>query len=190
MPWLPMYLDHNDLGILSKWLNEEDDISIIRSTGDKEWKAFDEISINSSGRYCLFHKKSGPLPLLKKNFLGQEMMVKDPFKGWVERRTGANPKQPYFGAGHPAIFWLNIRLENNAEIGMSSFEWIGNHYAIIGNPAPDITKKWWNRLRRWVKKQSTYIPRQGATDGPHKEIYALGSALEKILNGTQRASNP
>lgn len=190
MPWLPLYIDLQDLETLSSWLNNEPDIAIIESIGEGHWQARSDISIIASGRYCLFHKMSGPLPLLVKNWRGKEAVILDPFAGWREKRTGANPKLPYFGAGHPAIFWLNVRIKNENEIEMSSFEWIGNHYSIIGQPAPDAAKKWWNRLRRWVKKNSTHIPRTGEIDGVNKEIYAFESSLKKIKNGMVRANNP
>lgn len=180
-----MYLDSNDLSVLSDWLNNEDDITIIQSTGPNQWQAFDEISINSSGRYCFYHKKSGPLPLIEKNSSDKHISIEDPMKGWI-----LNRRSPYFGAGHPAIFWLNIHLENDPIIGLSSFEWIGNHYAISGSPAPDVAKKWWNRLRRWVKKQSGHIPRYGPINEGKNEIYAFKSALKKIESGTERAVNP
>lgn len=190
MPWLPMYLDLEDLKDLSYWLNEEQEISIIVSIGERQWKAINNISIISNGRYCLYHKHSGPLPFLKKGWTGKELMIPDPFSGWKEMKTGENPESPYFGAGHPAIFWLNIRTGTDEEVGMSSFEWIGNHYSIIGSPAPEAAMKWWNRLRRRVKKISTQIPRSGPIDGNHREIYTFPNALRKIENGVTRANNP
>jgi len=190
MPWLPIYVDCQDLEDLSSWLNNEPDIAIIESTGEGCWQARSDISISSSGRYCLFHITSGPLPLLVKNWRGKDALILDPFAGWKERRTGSDSKLPYFGAGHPAIFWLNIALEDKNELGISSFEWIGNHYSVIGSPASEAAKKWWNRLRRWVKKNSTFIPRKGKIDGKHKEIYAFKGSLAKIKDGMNRASNP
>lgn len=185
-----MYLNEKDLKLLSHWLNQESDIAIIKSIGERQWKAFDEISIESAGRYCLYHKKAGPLPLLNKKNLGDDITVKDPFSGWTEIRSGADPTQPYFGPAKSAVYWLNIRISSNSIIEMSSFEWVGNHYSIIGEPAAKATKKWWNRLRRWVKKQSTHIPRTGDIDCPNKEIYAFDNAFNKISNGSPRALNP
>jgi len=176
MPWLPMYLDTTDLISLSSWLSNESEISLIKAIGEKQWQACNEFTINSSGRYCLYHRPSGPLPLLKKNWIGQDIMI--------------NTNLPYFGAGCPAIFWLNVSTENETEIGISSFEWIGNHYSVIGNSATDEAKKWWAKLRRWVKLQTTYIPRQGSTTDTRKEIYAFNSALNDIKLGMNRAKNP
>ena len=66
------------------------------------------------------------------------------------KKTGANPKVPYFGAGHPGVYWLNARTEstyNSDCLGLSSFEWIGNWYKAIGIEAHPATKKWWERLK-------------------------------------------
>ena len=190
MPWLPMYLDLEDLKDLSYWLNEEQEISIIVSIGEGEWKAINNISISSNGRYCLYHKHSGPLPFLKKNWTGKELMIPDPFSGWKEMKTGENSENPYFGAGHPAIFWLNIRMGTDEEVGMSSFEWIGNHYSIIGNAAPELAEKWWSKLKRWTKKNGCRIPRSGEIVDGKPEIWTFKSALKEIKSGKPRARNP
>lgn len=168
MAWLPMYMIKDDLKSLSEYLCSEKDIALIQSIGIGRWQAFSDFEIKNSGRHCLFHAGAGPLPLLAENNKDPNQEILNPFGGWQEMLAGANPNQPYFGAGHPAIFWLNVRLKENKEIGMSSFEWIGNHYAQIGNPAPDVAKKWWGRLGRWVRKQSSNIPRQGPIDSGSK----------------------
>ncbi len=190
MPWLPLYLDHKDLQLSSQWLSSEEDIALIESAGPGDWKAVLDFEISKSGRYCLFHKNSGPLPLLTANSEEADEVIVDPFKGWSERRAGANPSFPYFGAGHPAIYWLNVRINPGGQIGFSSFEWIGNHYSIIGQPAPEPAKRWWNRLRRWVKKNAERIPRSGSIEGAHSEVWAFPAALEAIKSGVPRARNP
>ena len=73
---------------------------------------------------------------------------------------------------------------------MSSFEWIGNRYRLIGEGAPEVTEKWWQRLRRQIKKRAVRIPREGPTDGPNAEIWALPSALKHVQDGTIRDANP
>ncbi len=190
MAWLPMYLIDEDLKSLSDFLRSEDEISLIKPVGKGRWQAFSDFEIGESGCYCLFHSGAGPLPLLAENHDDPDGEVSDPFEGWQERRAGANLNQPYFGAGHPAIFWLNARLKVDGKVGLSSFEWIGNHYAQIGKPAPDVAKKWWGRLGRWVRKQSFKIPRHGELDGNGKEIWAFSGAMLEFESGVHRASNP
>ncbi len=190
MPWLPMYLVKDDLDYLSAWLSSEADIAIIVSVGKGKWQAKNDINLRNDGRYCLFHKSCGPLPLLTEKSDGEDEEVLDPFAGWKENRAGADSSTPYFGAGHPAIFWLNVRMNKNNIIGMSSFEWIGNHYSAIDIPAPDRAKKWWGRLSRWVKKNTTKIPRNGPVDGDSAEIWTFSCALREINSGVNRNNSP
>lgn len=190
MSWLPMYLNEDDLTELMDFLNSEKHMYSIRSMGKGKWRAVSEIDINETGRYCLFHSEAGPLPLLGSSPEEPDSEISAPFDGWCELRAGANPNQPYFGPGHPAIFWFNVRLNQDGVIGLSSFEWIGNHYAPLGNSAPEVSKKWWGRLGRWVKKRSERIPRTGDINGDKKEIWAFSGALNDIESGCPRAMNP
>lgn len=73
---------------------------------------------------------------------------------------------------------------------MSSFEWIGNHYRLIDQPAGADTEAHWKALRRWVSKQAKRGPRSGDLDGPHPEIFAFPAALEAMRAGATRAANP
>jgi len=154
IPSLKMVLPDEDLKKLFEFLCAEKDIALIKSVGKGRWQAFSDFEITNAGRHCLFHSAAGPLPLLSKIKEETDGLISNPFDGWKENRAGADPEQPYFGSGHPAIFWLNVRFEKDGVAQMSYFEWIGNHYSILGRSAPDVTKKWWERLRRWVKKQS------------------------------------
>ena len=186
MPWLPLYMDDRDAADLLSWLNDEPHIAFIVSNGAKQWKALDAVS-SFSPRSCLWHTNSGPLPLLTES---SDLIVDDPWSGWTEQRTGADPTTPYFGAGHPGVYWLNNYPNNCGVIPLSSFEWIGNHYRTIGDPAPPSTEKWWARLRRRIKKTAIRIPRTGPVDGTNPEIWTLPNALAAIQSGTDRSPNP
>jgi hypothetical protein len=65
-------------------------------------------------------------------------------------------------------------------IGLSSFEWIGDRYASLGEVASEETKLFWDRLQRWVRKNSQKIPRAGALTGPDAEIWTFPSAFAKF----------
>jgi hypothetical protein len=192
MPWLPLYVDNADLQQLLSWLNSDEEIAFIVSDGPKRWKAVSSLDKFGRGCYCIWHLPSGPLPLLGLGTI-KDSEVPDPWAGWTELRTGADPDTPYFGAGHPGIIWLNARptaCRNPKAIGLSSFEWIGNRYRVLGRPAAETTEKWWQRLRKSVKKVSHRIPRVGPCDGPLPEIWAFPSAHVAILSGVPRDSNP
>jgi hypothetical protein len=119
--------------------------------------------------------------------------VHNPFSGWNELRTGADPTTPYFEAGHPDVIWLNLRLhpkERNSACGMSSFEWIGNHYGITGNPAMKTTELWWSSLRRRIQSIAKKVPRQTLSSPNRREIFALPAALVLLGAGARFDANP
>jgi len=53
------------------------------------------------------------------------------------------------------------------------FEWIGNHYSVIGQPAAPATEKFRKDLRRWLTRHT--VPRGSAGDSR-----AFPSAMAKI----------
>ena len=192
MPWLPIYASDSDLEGIFSLLCADEEVAFLVSSGPKQWIAKSMVPYSGNARYCLWHIPSGPLPLLREKGKSHGT-VEDPWRGWVEECTGANPSTPYFGAGHPGIIWLNARSESKLKkdgLGMSSFEWIGNHYRIIGNPADASTERFWKKLGRSIKKNAIRIPRDGPWDGDRVEIWALPDALLKIQNGVERNSNP
>lgn len=191
MPWFPIYATDSDFDLLFGLLSEDPEAAFIVPDGANRWKAVSAATYQGASRYCIWHVPSGPLPLLSDSNT-PEVIVADPWSGWQEVRGGADPSSPYFGPGHPGIVWLNSRpkARDGHGIGISSFEWIGNHYRIIGSPAPAATEKWWKRFGRRVRKLAVLVPRSGALDGPGKEIWALPSALQAIQSGAARASNP
>jgi len=193
MPWIPLYADDADFGLIHKWINDEPDLAFIVSDGPGRWRAVARLTELTGRRICLWHVPSGPLPLLHPHPSDTVDPITDPWSGWQELRAeGHGGRHPYFGAGHPGIFWLNhrpTRLTNPEVIGLSSFEWIGNHYRIIGRPAEASTEKYWKRLRTWISKQSIKLPRSGPLQG-RGEIFTLPSAAARIQSGSARDSNP
>jgi hypothetical protein len=193
MPWLPLYADEEDCRVVHDYLNQNEEIAFIVPDGPHRWRATRTVPVMDAVRICLWHVPSGPLPLLHQHPSKTVDSIHDPWSGWTELRTGADSTCPYFGAGHPGIIWLNhqpkaLRVPDG--IGLSSFECIGNHYAISGNPAPEVTERFWKRLRHWAKKSAVRIPRDGPVDGPHPEIWAFPSALAAFRIGRGRDSNP
>jgi len=193
MPWIPLYADEEDFRVIHDYLNQSEDIAFIVSDGSRRWRAVQTIPRMDGERVCLWHVPSGSLPLLHPQPSKTVDSISDPWSGWTELRTGADSSCPYFGAGHPGIIWLNQRPVSkrvSGGIALSSFEWIGNRYSLIGSPAPDVTEKVWQRLRRWAKKSAVMIPRSGALDGAHPEILTFPSALAAFRSGRGRDSNP
>lgn len=187
MPWLPIYAVETDMRWLFNSLSAESEIAFLVPAGNRRWIAAKTKEFTGDCRICLWHVPSGPLPLLRER--GKpESVVGDPWTGWTEERTGADPTTPYFGAGHFGVFWLNVCTAGRMKdaIGLSSFEWIGNRYAA----APEITERFWKKLGRIIKKQAVCVPREGAWDGAHPEIWALPEALKQCVIGRDRDANP
>lgn len=144
-----------------------------------------------------------------KQALGYEDDVIDnAWAGWIEREPGADPSQPYFGPGHPGAIRLEVEtrslrhleMENDYitirrrvcdenVLGLSGFDWIGNHYRNIGHPAHPATEKWWKRLGRRVRSIAKKIPLSGPLEGEAADIYAFPAALAAIQNGMARSAN-
>jgi hypothetical protein len=187
MAWIPLYINKKDEMELLDLLNSEEQIAFLISDGRKKWKAVESISEFPNDRITIWHIESGKLPLLTES--GNDEWIENPWNGWTEKRTGANPIIPYFGAGWPGVINLNIRTDFDNEIGMSSFEWIGNHYSIIGISASELTKKFWSRLKRQIGKRTTKMSRADF-DGAKNDIYTFKNALSEIKNGKERRHNP
>jgi hypothetical protein len=193
MSWLPFYACSADFDALLQHLNSTDDIAFLVSAGPRKWVAQKTVGSIQPGRMCLWHIGSGPLPLVQPGDQ-QDLEVTNPFEAWAELRTGADPSAPYFGAGHPGVFWLNlgrddVSLQGVPTIALSSFEWIGNHYKIIGNAAPPQTEGAWKALRRWMGRVATKVPRGGPAQPTPPEIWALPHAQLMFSNGAVGGNN-
>jgi hypothetical protein len=194
MPWLPIYCNESDQMELLSYLNESEEIAFIVSAGAGRWVAVKNIEILRPGRYCLWHIPSGPLPLWR-GVWDAPGEISNPFDSWIEARPGADTSLPYFGSGQHGVIWLNIhgmqtdKLTETQTMGMSSFEWIGNHYRPIGNEASIQTLKFWKMLRKWIKKKAYQVPRGGPQQSTKPEIWAFRGASDMFEDGVKGAIN-
>jgi hypothetical protein len=202
VPELPMYLLNDDVRLLVEHLDNDADLAWLASNGPGHWIA----TLHHPPlvrripplvrRIGLWHVPSGPLPLLSADPVERALdWIHDPWSGWQERRAGRDPSTPYFGAGHPGVYWLDLRtdpdrLRKTAEVGLSGFEWIGGHYSQIGIRPDPSTQRHWKALRRWVGKVAVKIPRTGDADGSAPEIFAFPEALAAIGDGATREAVP
>lgn len=193
MPWLPMYIAEQDAALVMEALSGDRDIAFLIPDGLKRWRAVESLAPKGSGRVGLWHVPSGPLPLLPAAPGAPVGYVPDPWAGWEEQRTGADPTTPYFGAGHPGVVWLNLHLEGRDRdscCGFSSFEWIGTHYRLIGNGALESTEAWWKALRRRIAKLSHKVPRQRLASAFPPDVFALPHAYALLVAGSVADANP
>ncbi len=181
MAGILMYLSESDVPALLAHLNASEEIAFIVSNGPGRWIAVKPRESLAVGSHCLWHIPSGPLPLFR-GANEEPGVITNPFEGWSEVKAGADATRPYFGAGHPGVFWLSIYIWNSHSVpgqmllGLSSFEWIGNHYRIIGSAAKPETEKYWKGLGRWVKKHAVKVPRGGPQQPTKPEIWAFRGA--------------
>ena len=193
MPWLPMYLTSDDVPLLVDLLSKDAEIAFLISDGPKRWRAVKEASGSLAGCFALWHIPSGPLPLLGATENNSTELVENPWAGWREKLSGADPKTPFFGAGHPGVIWWNLHpagSDANSVCGLSSFEWIGNRYQVLGFGAKPETERWWKSLRRRVQRLARKVPRQSLSSPRPLEVFAFPAALSKLQAGCLADQNP
>ncbi len=184
MPWIPLYCVAEDLDALLQLLSDE--MAFIIPDGAGRWKAVESFVPTDGSRTALWHIPSGPLPLLHRDRDASDGVIKNPYSGWEEERAGADPATPYFGAGHPGIFWLNLRMAGHdagSSCGLTSIEWIGKHYASIGNAPSELTVKRWAKLKRDIGKIAQKVPRGGRQENSRPEVWAFPVAFDRVQVG-------
>jgi len=80
--------------------------------------------------------------------------------------------------------------EPSSICGRSGFEWIGNHYAVLGSRAAKPTELWWKRLRRKVSQVGRKVPYGNDPDMAAHTLWALPAAYELLAQGAKADLNP
>lgn len=169
-----MYAADTDILNLLSYLNDSEEIAFILPNGHMKWIAVNRVEKFDAGTYWLWHIPSGPLPLRQKNEVEGE--IENLFEGWTEAYERTNANRPPLG-NHVGVITINIRptfVDDGTEfIRMSSFEWIGNHYRLIGFPAHPSTENFWKALKRWIRKSAKQVSRGGPAYNHKPEIWDL-----------------
>jgi hypothetical protein len=190
MPWLPFYASQDDLPLVNAALFADGDVALLMHEGENQWRAVLDRPVAADGRYHLWHVPSGPLPLMPAEMDGPVGSIDDPFAGWTHLRV--TDGHPFFGS-HVGIFWLNLHVSPRSPgsgIGLSSIEWIGNHFWAIGREAPAVTKKRWDKLRRQFARLGPKVPRGGLESAAKPEVFALPAALKELEGGASADTSP
>lgn len=192
-----IYITSNDAETIRKWLNSDEDIAWIVKVKQEGctywWKAVDKLEEIRSGEYCLWHKASSPLNIPSRSSTIKDEIITDPYNGWEQILDNENEETPWFGSAFPGPYSFKFKelgSESENSIGRSGFNFIGNYFSVIGKPAPKVTMKWWERLRRFVKKNSTGIPWPGEIGSGKTGAYAFPDAYEQMISGRARDINP
>lgn len=115
----------------------------------------------------------------------------DPFKGWTQVLERDDATRPWFGANLPGPH--NFRFRENGSstpeaLGRSGFSWAADHYRGIGKGANPEAKRWWEKLRRFVKENA--VPLAWPPGDGKLRAYAFNEAHQQIAGGRSFDVNP
>lgn len=192
-----LYITKNDSKTIVEWINSESEIAWIVKEYQKgkqyRWKAANSIESLNSTEYRLWKIGSGPLRIPSGNPGTEDSVILNPFQGWEQTLKTDTAEVPWFGVAAPETFGFKFNekgKEADSSIGRSGFTWIGNYFGIIGISAPDDCKKWWERLKRYIKKNATGIPWPGELGSGKTGAYAFPEAYQQLLKGRLKDINP
>jgi hypothetical protein len=174
---------HGSTGQYSFWHLDDDGYR-------QSWKAVPTVPQLADGNHSLWHVPAGPLPLLDE--FG-ETPIADPWAGWSEERSSADPTKPFFGSSSAEIrltLWTRFHPYTQQEkseafaidsrwagdeklLSASDLQWIGRRY----RPAPASTHRWWNRMRAWLNRTATRSTSSGVT------FWAFPSSAKRLRSG-------
>ena len=190
------YATRDDIETVVEWLNHEPCIAWIikESQIDNEyvWRAVKTLTHIEPISYALWHTDSPPLVIPSGSPDVPDSTILNPFAGWKQTLQGPNHTEPWFGGLLPGPYSLIYRdqgKESHDAIARSGFAWLGNYYRTIGKGADPHSEKWWNRLRRFIKKEAIVIPWPPDSEG-RTGAYAFPEAYVRYRNGTHLDTNP
>lgn len=192
-----LYITRADAERIRIWLNREPCIAwILKEAQDGHdfiWKATETLAVIEPSEYCLWHKDSGPLNVPSGIPGVPDAIVADPYAGWSQRLADVGSQRPWFGGNLPGPYFFRFAehgREAPGAIARSGFHWHADYFRPVGQPAPLEASKWWKRLGRFVRSQSTGIPWPSPDHGARSLAYAFPDAYAEILRGRPFDVNP
>lgn len=190
------YLTDDDLPTLVDWLNNEDDVAWLLKVDQHgclyRWQAFSTVTSLAPGEYGLWHMRSQRPIIPSGSARAENTVVADPFRGWDQRLDHDQAQTPWFGAQHTGPFRFRYMPEGTEapnSIGRSGFFWQADYFRPIGHSADSVSKKWWNRLKRFIGKQTVPVPWPPDSDS-RLRAYVFPHAREMHVNGMPLDVNP
>ncbi len=190
------YATRNDIKALVEWINDEPRIAWITKeaeiNNEYSWRAVETIPRIEATSYSLWHRDSPSLVIPSGSLDIPDTTILNPFAGWKQRLKHPNYSTPWFGALLPGPYELTFREhghESDGAIARSGFAWHGNHFRSIGKGADPSSAKWWNRLRRFFKKEAIGVPWPPDKEGK-TGAYAFPEAYVRYREGTHLDANP
>ena len=159
MPSISFVADEDDFRTVLAYLNDHPEVAFIVADGPGRWRAVQALEQLDIDRIALWHIPSGALPadsgqirpagrthprpmarLGRTPYLATTAIV--PTSGLaIPESSGSSRVHRDPGPAHG--------------VGISEFQWIGNHYSVIGLGAAPATERFWKNLRRWIVRQTT-----------------------------------
>jgi hypothetical protein len=190
------YATGSDIETVVEWINDEPRIAWIVKEAEinKEymWRAVERIPRIEARSYSLWHQDSQSLVIPSGSLDTPDTAILNPFAGWKQKLPHANSSTPWFGALLPGPYTLIYKErghEKDGAIGRSGFAWNGNYFRSIGKGADVASEKWWNRLRRFIKKEAIGVPWPAEGEG-RTGAYAFPEAYVRYRQGTHLDANP
>jgi len=194
---ITFYATRTDADRIRRWINAEDAVAWIvldaREGTTYRWKAVDVIDTIEPQDYALWHKSSTRINIPARSLDVRDTIVLDPYQGWLQELEEEDETTPWFGDSLPGPYQLHFREEGREKPGSlarSGFFWLGDHFRMIGQGASPDARRWWNRLRRWVRKESTAIPWPFTQPASRSRAYAFPDAYTLIQSGRHPDVNP
>lgn len=165
MSWLIMHATAQDIAVVRDWINDCPDVAWIVKAGQSErtytWQAVPRVDALAEQQYAIWHVQSGPLNIPSGRTDTPDILVSDPFQGWIQTLDHANATAPWFGDNLPGPYSFQFResgKEQPNSLARSEFYWALDRFKSIGKPAAPEAKRWWQRLRRFIEQSSAKMP--------------------------------
>jgi hypothetical protein len=195
MAELIVYASWADVEEIRRFVNEDPEVAWIvkadQSGCNYKWRACLQVESIAGQDYAIWHMRSGPLNIPSGSPNKRDKVVTDPFRGWNQVLDGESHTAPWFGGNLPGPYSFRFREsggEKAGALGRSGFNWLLDRYKSIGMPAHPEAKRWWQRLKRFLKQNATVTPwpnRSGRVTA-----YVFPDALKQVKSGRHRDVNP
>ena len=159
-----VYATLADTDVIREWINADASVAWIVKTRESgmvySWRASHTLDVIEEQDYAIWHIPSGALNIPSGTLNVPDIIVDDPFHGWVQTLDRSGVNSPWFGANLPGPFHFRFKesgAESPGSLGRSGFSWARDRYASIGQPASPAAKKWWAKLKRFIQASSIAI---------------------------------
>jgi hypothetical protein len=191
--FIHMYLAESDSAVLRDFVNSSSEVSWIEKLAETDltytWRTVPQLQGLVHPRYALWHRSSGQINIPSGDVAKPDQLVSDPDAGWTQILAAPHQQTPWFGA-NPAPFHLSISSRVvGRTLYRSEFTWAADHFKAIGMAAAPGAKRWWQLLRRHVRRNSEVIPWPIGSSS-RQTAFLFPGAAQLVARGILLDSNP